>query len=246
MVTTGEKDVRRLLVQWRNDFTSSISPVGLLERRGTYRFTYLPNSFAVPGFRPFPAFPEVDKPYEAERLFDFFATRVMDRRRPEFDVFVQALGLTPNTDIVTILARSGGRRRGDFVSVVEEPTVAVDGSTSHLFMVAGVRHVADLLARDKALSASQQGAALTVLRQQDNPVNAQALVVATAGGSTALGWVPDGLVPYVSSLLRTGTLAMEIVRVNGPEQPDQLRLLVKVRGQLPAAAAALPQLLVPA
>ena len=67
--------------------------------------------------------------------------RVIAKRRPEYLNFVEALGLMPDADVLAVLGRSGGRRKGDFVSLFEEPHVAAGGHTSHMFLVHGVRHV---------------------------------------------------------------------------------------------------------
>jgi hypothetical protein len=85
---------------------------------------------------------------------------------------------------------------------------------------------------------------LGVDTEPGNPVNSNALVVVTPDGGARLGWVPDGLVHYIGRLLDSTTLTLRVVRVNGPAQPDQLRLLVAAEGRLPEGSPALPQLLV--
>lgn len=236
-----ERPQARLLVLWRNDRKPSIYPVGVLTRRRNYHFRYLADVQRVPGFRLFPAFPRAVPEYESERLFDFFAVRVMSERRPEYTAFVEALALEPGADVLSVLGRSGGRRKGDFVSLVEEPRVEPDGSTSHVFLVQGFRHVADRPARDRAFAALDSGSVLRVAPEPDNAVNAQALIVTTDEG-TRLGWVPEGLLPYMHHLLRSETLSLAVVRANGPEQPDQLRLAVRVSGILAQGVTPLPQL----
>lgn len=233
--------IRRYLVQWRNDVDPAITPIGVLTAATTYRFTYLGHAKYTAGFRPFPAFPDLHVSYESTVLFDFFAVRVMDKRRPEYRSFVEALALPLDADTLTVLGRSGGRRKGDFVSVVEEPNVDPDGSTTHTFLVHGVRHVPNPRARDQALAATRPGAVLKVAPEPNNPVNPEALIV-TAMDGTALGWVPEGLVPYLRQLLDGASLKLEVIRVNGPEHPDQVRLVVRASGQLPVGAVALPQL----
>ncbi len=79
-----DRQVRQLLVQWRNAVDGVIYPIGVLERDKQFRFSYLPRALELPRFRALPAFPELDQPYESDTLFDFFAVRVMDKRRPEY------------------------------------------------------------------------------------------------------------------------------------------------------------------
>jgi hypothetical protein len=230
----------RLIVQWRNDVDPAIYRIGLLTRDATYRFEYLGAAADAPGFRPLPPFPRLGSVYESERLFPFFSARVLDDRRPDYGDFLRALGLEPPGDIFAALGRSGGRRKGDFISLVEEPLVAPSGWTEHVFLVHGVRHVAKPDARDRALARLRTGDRLKLLPEPMNPVNDKALVVADSADST-LGWVPDGLLPYVTRLLPAEP-DLSVVRINGPEQPDQLRLLVRLTGRLPAGEPALPGL----
>ncbi len=239
---SNEPSTRRYLVLWRNDVDPAISPVGVLVGDDRYRFSYLPGVDSVPGFRALPAFPHLDSVYTSRTLFDFFAARIMDRRRPEYEDFLKALALPGNADALSVLGRSGGRRKGDFISVVEEPIVLPDGGTDHTFLVHGVRHVADPVARDRVLNELSPDDSLQIRPEPHNPVNPRALSIVSAGG-TALGWVPDGLVDYIGRLYENGTLTLRVVRVNGPKQPDQLRMVVVARGRLAAGTAALPQLL---
>lgn len=229
----------RLLVQWRNDVTAAIHRIGILTHTDRYGFRYLPKVVGIEGFRPLPPFPNVAQGYESATLFPFFAARVLDPKRPDYDSFLRALGLQRTSDVLTVLGRSGGRRKGDFVSCVEEPYVEPDGTTAHIFLVHGVRHVPARAAARLVLAELQPGDSLKLLPEPENPVNRDALLITSSEG-VVLGWVPDGLLPYVGRLL--GQPSVKVVRVNGPEQPDQLRLLIRVAGHLPPGEPALPGL----
>lgn len=230
----------RLLVQWRNDVSPAIHPIGCLSLDDTYVFEYLAGVVGIPGFRPLLPFPDVHTRYESVELFDFFAARTLDPRRPDYLAFLEALDLRPPCDALVVLGRSGGRRKGDFISLVEEPRVDPDGRTEHTFLVHGVRHVPDAAARDLNLARIRPGDPLDVVPEPANPVNADALLVVTPGG-VVLGWIPDGLISYAARLLGEDMRA-HVVRINGPEQPDQLRLLIRVTGRLGAGEPPLPAL----
>jgi hypothetical protein len=88
---------RRFFVVWQNPETREFHRVGRLEAwpDNSCRFAYASDVRAVPGFRPFAAFPEMEHEYVAERLFPFFANRVMSARRPDFEAYLTLLGLGP-------------------------------------------------------------------------------------------------------------------------------------------------------
>lgn len=75
----------------------------------------------VDGFHAFPAFPDTDVLYRSDTLFHFFANRVMSPRRPDFDDYLEALGLTRGeSNPIELLARSGGQRATGSVQVVAD------------------------------------------------------------------------------------------------------------------------------
>jgi hypothetical protein len=230
----GAAKVRRLLVAWRNVSVPSTHPVGWLEYDGTYRFRYLPTVETTPGFRPFLSFPDPGRSYESELLFPFFAQRVVDRRRPDYQDYLDALALPRTADPLEILGRSGGWRRADKVQVVEVPGVMAGGSTRHVFLVHGTRFAA---VRDPAVEVAlarlSAGDTLHVIPEPDNPVNSKALEVSTAEGAR-VGWVPDLLIGYVSTVLHQGPATLVVTRVNGPDLPSYMRLVVELSGTVPS------------
>jgi hypothetical protein len=220
---------RRFAVAWRNTARPRISPVAVLDYDGQrYRFEYLPTASDVEGFRPFIGFPKLDQIYEAERLWPFFALRVMDRRRPDFPRYVEWLGLPPDAMPLDILSRSGGERKGDAVQVIEEPLVDLAGTTESIFLVRGARYATGQYSSASAAEALMPGDRLSIVPDPANPANPAALLVATRDG-LPIGWVPDLLVAYVRIVENTNSRLI-VLRNNGPEAPWHLRLLVRLAG----------------
>src|SRR5699024_6917554 len=84
------------------------------------------------------------------------------------------------------------------------------------------REVAEL----SAVGAVAGEVGLLLVAEPDNPVDPEALLVTTVGG-TALGWVPAPLLP----LLDLGTdVRASVAHVNGSDSPPHQRLLVELRG----------------
>lgn len=236
--------IRRFLVTWRDGATPpGLHAVGaLLADGGSYTFRYLVDAWRAPGFRPFPGLGDLERTYRSPTLFLFFADRVMDRRRPEYDGYLRALDLPPHASLEDVLARSEGVLKGDRVAVVEEPAVGQGGSTSHVFVVRGLRFaVPDPGRREALLAALEPNVPVSVRDDTSNPVNPEALHLVAPSGEP-FGWVPDALVHYVRNVLATPGGTVVVQRRNGSELPPHIRLLVRVSGVLPAGVSALPPL----
>lgn len=198
-----------------------------------FAFSYLAAARRVPDFRPFLGFGELSRRYESATLFPFFAQRVMRPSRPDYPAYVHSLALTEDAEPWLILARSQGARVGDTTRVFAEPEVTGSGRTRHTFFVNGVRHaLGEDPAADAALSTLSPGAAVLLRDQRDNPKNPRAVQVITDGG-VALGWVPDVLLDYVSTVRSISQPTITVTTVNGVDVPPGFRLLVTLEGQVP-------------
>lgn len=226
---------RRFCVVWRNPEggPSTISPIGLLDfDEGHYTFSYLPRVGSIEGFRPLLGFPNLDTVYPSKSLFPFFAERVMGPRRPDYARYIEALALPADASDLDVLGRMGGKRKGDKIQVVEEPEVNPVGETAHAFLVSGIRHRHEQFSDVAAgLATIEAGEAMRLLPEPANPVNSDAILITTSAG-VALGWVPDLLVKYVKMLQAHGPVDVRALRVNGPDFPWHMRLVVEVRGNV--------------
>lgn len=223
---------RRLIVAWQHPQTRRYEAVGLLtEMAGLFTFCYLPRAQLVPGFPLLPGFPNRDETYTATQLFPLFAQRVMNPRRPDYRSWVVALGLSTAVSAWDVLARSQGHRLGDSIRVFPEPDVDERGHTSASFFVHGLRY---RLAGDpevaRALLRLRAGDRLRLTREPTNPVNPHAVQVESG---VSLGYVPDVLADYVGMMLVTALPVASAQRINGPDVPPNLRLLVRVTGLVP-------------
>jgi hypothetical protein len=221
---------RHFAVAWRNTALKQIHAVGTLDFDGhAYHFRYLPAAADVPGFRPFIGFPRIGEGYESRRLWPFFALRAMDKRRPDFAIYADRLGLTTAASVLDILARSGGEVQGDVtVNLIEDPVVSVDGSTEYVFLIRGMRHATAQYHSGHVVDQLREGDRLALLPDASNPVNSEALLVATSGG-IPIGWVPDLLTPYFQSLADRDA-ELSVLRNNGGDAPWHLRLLARAAG----------------
>jgi hypothetical protein len=237
----GSGDVaQRLVVAWQHPIERSISPIGFLTYDGSvYRFRYIRNALRVKGFRPLLGFSDLHRSYTSSALFPLFAQRAMDPRRPDYHCYIERLGLEGEPGPWEQIARSQGRRQGDTLQLLPGPTAVGDVITG-LFLVNGMRYVHDeprtldgrkiSVARgqiDAVLAQLKPGDELALAPEHDNPVNTLALMV--LGSSVPLGWVPDLLVEDLHVLMQRTKVSVRVERVNGPDAPWHLRLLVRLQ-----------------
>jgi hypothetical protein len=231
---------QRLVVAWQHPVKGKIHPVGFLTYDGTtYRFGYIRNAGRVEDFRPLLGFPDLMHAYSSANLFPLFAQRAMDPRRPDYQCYIERLGLDGEPGPWEQISRSQGRRQGDTLQLLPEPTL-VDDTLGCSFLVNGMRHVpeeprildgeevhATYEQIDAALASLQPGDDLALAREPDNPQNPLALMV--TGASVPVGWVPDLLVEDVSNLLNRAKVSVTVAHVNGPDAPWHLRLLARLQ-----------------
>lgn len=224
---------RRMLVTVRPNSDASSGPrpythVGFLSQGPDgYSFEYVQ---PAPPVHPLIGFPRLDQRYQSPELFPLFAERIISARRPDRASYLAALDLSEDSEPWEILQRSGGRRAGDTIEVLPEPTVSDTGATCCVFLVHGVRHQG--FEASEAIDRLQIGNRLTLLWEPTNPVNRRAVLVLSDTG-VAVGYVPDPLVEYVHRVLERDDYTLTVQRANGPEVGSHLRLLVRLDGVLP-------------
>lgn len=236
----SSEEAERLVVAWQHPIERKISPVGFLTYDGsTYRFAYIKNALRVKDFRPLLGFPNLRGSYSSDELFPLFAQRAMEPRRPDYQRYVERLGLAGEPGPWEQISRSQGRRQGDTLQLLPEPTLD-NGTLTSLFLVHGMRHahedlhvLADREVRvtrgqvEGALRRLKAGDELLLAREPGNRHNPLALMVVEA--AVPVGWVPDLLVEDLQRLMRSAHVQVLVEHVNGPDAPWHMRLLVRLR-----------------
>lgn len=237
---TPSETAQRLIVAWQHPVERSIHPVGFLSFDGdTYRFGYIQNVLRVKDFRPLLGFADLHGNYRSADLFPLFAQRAMDPRRPDYHRYIERLGLEGEPGPWEQIARSQGRRQGDTLQLLPEPTVSGD-ELSCRFLVHGIRHVHEeprVLAGQEihvtreeveaALARLAPGEKLALADEPGNPANSLAIMV--LGSDVPIGWIPDLLVEDVHRLMQSTDVTVSVEHVNGPDAPWHLRLLAQLR-----------------
>ena len=220
--------VRRLYIAWQDPASREISPVGALTRHedGTYEYRYLRQAEALPGFRPFVAFPDLHRVYRSAEFFPFFENRLVPRDRTDFPAFVAAVDLPVDADPFEILARTQGRRATDTVEVFPEPVAdPATGSVVVHFLVRGVRHVPHA---QEAIDTLAPGDQLRVVPDPQNPVDRFAVLLRT-DDVRIVGWIPAYLTRLVHHGLGRDAGPLVTVELIGDRSgPVHLRLLCRL------------------
>jgi hypothetical protein len=231
----------RLVVAWQHPVERSIEPVGFLscDDQG-YRFSYIRNALTVHDFPGLLGFDDRSVSYRSDELFPLFAQRAMDPRRPDYERYVNRLGLEGDPSPWEQISRSQGHREGDTIQLFPEPVVG-GNEVSCQFLVHGVRHAhktAKILNGvrvevtrdwvDAALDSLHAGDDLGMVPEPGNPNNPLAIVV-TAAPLIPIGWVPNLLVEDLHRLMERARVRVIAEHVNGPEAPWHLRVLARLR-----------------
>jgi len=102
-----------LYLAWRDPKGRTWFPVGRLSFDGkVYRFVYTRGAKQSPNFLPFARMEDLTTIYESDELFPLFANRLLSKKRPEYQEFLQWLNTRPGEDDpLTSLALEGFEKR---------------------------------------------------------------------------------------------------------------------------------------
>lgn len=173
-------------------------------------------------------FPELDGDYWAPELFPLFKNRIMSPSRPDFQEYLQVLGLEANAEPIEILAANGGRRLTDAYEVFPKLVKQEDGSFVSRFFLHGNKYVSD--AGRQRLNSLRVDEELYVAVELTNPSTELAVLVLTTDYQV-LGWAPHYLVDDLTMAMAEtgGKCSAKVVRVNPQPLPSRQRLLVELR-----------------
>jgi hypothetical protein len=238
MKLLGIDDMNILFLAWLDPIARRWYPVGRLQKNhGDYEFRYTEGALSArneAGFQPLAAFPELTGTYRSSELFALFSNRLLPRSRPDYREFIEWLHI-PESEVepFVILARSGGRRATDTFEVFPEPQVDENGTGVLHFFVHGIRHSAQgAVQRAESLVAGEQ---LLLMHDLQNPHDPKALALRTGATSPGdlhlLGFCPryisEEVLPVVED--HPEQVQVEVVQVNPPPAPAQMRVLCSMR-----------------
>lgn len=233
--------MKNVYLAWQDAVSRAWFPVGRLSvvPRG-YRFEYVRGfqEAGKHGLTPIIGFPEPYRVYEAEQLFPLFSNRLMSPAREDYGAYLDRLdvsnrgALSPEV-VLTVLARSEGRRLTDAFEVFPFPLV--EGPTGRRFAVHffahGLRHMPPA-ARERALQLSP-GERLFLMADWQNPEDPEAMALRTAD-KHLIGYAPRYYANDLRALFTAPVpVELEVARTNPPPAPIQQRILCRLDAPWP-------------
>lgn len=224
-----------LFLAWQDPNSRSWFPIGRLTFDGTnYQFTYTQGVLEAQqkcGFEPLPSFPRFGEVYTSTYLFSVFANRLMPKNRPDYSSFIHWLNLTQNeSDPIAMLARSGGRRETDTLTVFPIPEPDSEGRYRLHFFLHGLRYLPPCAI--ERINRLETGENLWLAHEFQNQYDSKALTLNTEDHHI-VGYCPRYLNSEIFEvLLRNPSLVeVRVEQVNLPPTPLQFRLLCNITAQ---------------
>jgi len=232
--------MKSLFLAWQDAGTTRAwFPIGRLDadvEHSSYHFGYTHGAERAAqeaGFKPLLSFPDFNNSYESRELFPLFRNRVVGSDREDFHDYLQQLDLPDGADPITILGISGGTRQTDNLEMFPKLERRQDGSFVCRFFLHGSRHV-HLIAHNR-IDALKNDDSLQVSLELNNPATGPALQLESSD-YVMLGWTPRYLVfDLIKAIVESPTrISARVVRVNPAPAPSNQRVLVELKGSLPA------------
>ncbi|GAB4180097.1 MAG: HIRAN domain-containing protein [Coleofasciculaceae cyanobacterium] len=223
------KTHKTLFLAWQDPISRLWFPIGRLTNDGAkYQFVYtqgVKEAQEKCSFEPLPSFPRLDEVYASTELFPVFSNRLMPRSRPDYSKFIEWLNIPADeADPIVMLARSGGQRETDTLTVFPCPESDEEGRYHIHFFSHGVRHLPTCSI--ERINHFESGEKLWLAHEFQNQYDSQALTLNTQDHHI-VGYCPRYLLSYAFELLQTNPKLVEVCveRVNQPPTPLQFRLL---------------------
>jgi HIRAN domain len=224
-----------LFLAWQDPNSRSWFPIGRLTFDGAnYQFAYTQGVLEAQqkcDFEPLLSFPRFGEVYTSTYLFPVFANRLMPKNRPDYSSFIHWLNLSQHgSDPITMLARSGGQRETDTLTVFPIPEPDSDGRYRFHFFSHGLRHLPPYAI--ERINRLESGEKLWLAQEFQNSYDSKALILNTED-QQIVGYCPRYLNSEIFELLLRNHSCVEVrvELVNQPPTPFQFRLLCNITVQ---------------
>jgi hypothetical protein len=227
--------MKALFVAYQDTASRTWTPVARLTHDGKlYHFSYTRGAKNLPNFVPFGRMNELDAEYVSEQIFPLFANRLLPKSRPEYQDYLNWLGLDGvSHDVLEELGRTGGLRATDSLELIPCPEPNSSNWYEVYFFCRGLRHLtAESQARSLTLSRGEQ---LYLAQDIQNANDGMALLLRTGDPVTLVGYVPRFYSVEFSSLIKMAGVdapKVTVEKVNA-DAPIQYRVLCKFSAPWP-------------
>jgi hypothetical protein len=178
------------------------------------------------GYKLHLAFRDINKVYKSDRLFDAFARRLPDKRRPDFHELLQSFGLSKDYTDMDLLRATGGRLATDPYEFVS-PIYKYNDHFDFDFYIAGWRYYEG----EKVLQKLKINDEVRFELDLENPKDSKAVAIFTRNSDVKLGFVPAFYSGFMYDVIKNnGKYSAKIEQVN-THAKSQLKVKIIVSGQ---------------
>lgn len=224
-----------LFLAWQDPNCRFWFPIGRLTFDGIeYQFVYtqgVKDAQEKCGFQPLTSFPSFDEVYTSTHLFSVFSNRLMPKNRPDYSSFLEWLNFSQEPEhSMAILARSGGQRETDTLTVFPCPEPDEEGRYHFHFFAQGLRYLPPTMI--ERIHRFEPGEKLGLAYEFQNQFDSQVFILTTSD-HYVVGYCPQYLTWEIFELLRRNSSRVDVrvERINKPHTPFQFRLLCHLVAQ---------------
>jgi len=227
--------MKALFIAWQDPKSREWGPVARLTRENQkYHFVYTRGAQEVPNFTPFGLMSDLYTEYVSEELFPLFSNRVLPKSRPEYDDYIEWLGLANiEYDALDELARTSGLRATDTLEMFPCPDRGVDKSFEVYFFSRGLRHMHE--ENQQRAIELRAGERIYLMKDIQNKFDEVAMLLRTGDPISLIGYVPRYYSAEFTELVELvgyKNVKLEVERVN-VDAPLQYRVLCKLSSPWP-------------
>ncbi|GAB3042364.1 HIRAN domain-containing protein [Virgibacillus ainsalahensis] len=165
------------------------------------------------GYRPHLAFPDTNKVYTSDKLFGPFARRLPDPRRPDYQTFLQNLGLPLDcTEMDVQLYVSGGILATDSYEFVS-PIYLENNYFDLNFFVAGWRYYEG----ERVIDHLRKGNVVDFSLDSENTEDDKAVLVMTVNGEK-LGYIPAFYSGWMYEIIQKNATTKQKLKIFIPKR----------------------------
>jgi HIRAN domain-containing protein len=222
-----------LFIYWQDTSTRLWHVVGRLTRmNNVYSFVYTRGALVSKRFIPFGRMTDLYQEYQSDELFPLFSNRLLQKSRPEYRQYLVWLAVADHDpDPLMMLARSGGTRVTDNLSMYPAPVPDENGDYHVTFFCHGIRYVLEAVLN--RIQQSLPGDRIYPLHDLQNEWDEQALALRTRDPATLIGYCPRYFAKDFRTVIsRSDTARFYIKRINH-DAPIEYRLLCEFVSEWP-------------
>lgn len=226
--------MKKLYVAAQHPETRKWTPVAVLEQDAEgFTLRYTLGAKRMSGFSGLGSMHELDAIYHSKVLFPFFANRLVQRNRPEYQRYLEWMGLSMATeDPMTMLAVTGGMRATDSYEIIGTPVEVSEGLEIDFF-ARGLRYLPDSAV--ERIGRLERDIKLYLMRDFQNDKDKAAIALRTEKPIGMVGYLPRYYCRAVEALhIDAGCEVSVTVKQVNSDAPLNLKLLCRM--SLPGVA----------